>query len=163
MLALALLPLAVLGASCREADRAAGVATASPGNAESPATTAAPSEAERQLAYARCLREHGVEVRDPAPGESVKILGDKTPELRAAIEACRTLAPTTDSSTKLDPAQLLAYATCMRANGLPEFPDPDADGELLIPKPMLRLPAFEAAEALCAGQLGKPSGGTGQK
>ena len=161
MMLLLLVPLFATGTACGDEERATGVASAL---SERDTATASPSDEpstdNAQIAYARCLRDHGVEVADPAPGESVKIEGAKTPTLRVALEACRTLAPASELGDKLDPAQLLAYSVCIRANGFPEFPDPDAEGELLIPKSVVRMPAFEAAERVCAGQLGKPSGET---
>ena len=153
-----IMPLLAIGAACRDGERASGVASARSGADAAGPASSAPNAAERQIAYARCLREHGVVVADPGPGQSVKIEGDKTPTLRAALDACRTLAPATEADNKLDPAQLLAYSVCIRSNGFPEFPDPSAEGELLIPKSMVGAPAFEAAEQVCARELGKPSG-----
>jgi hypothetical protein len=51
---------------------------------------------------------------------------------------------------------MLAYATCMRANGVPSFPDPSAGG-FLIHGVDPRTPAFRTAQAKCRKLL--PGGG----
>jgi hypothetical protein len=45
---------------------------------------------------------------------------------------------------------MLAFAACMRANGVPNFPDPDAQGMFLLRKSLEPLsPAFEAVQLKC--------------
>ena len=54
---------------------------------------------------------------------------------------------------------LLAYAHCMRARGVPNFPDPSATGGLVIPNDInAQSSAFKSAQQSCAGMAG-PSGG----
>jgi hypothetical protein len=56
--------------------------------------------------------------------------------------------------------QLLAYARCMRAKGVPNFPDPSAGGGFLFQQGSgvdPSAPAFKAAQAACQKLL--PSGG----
>lgn len=53
---------------------------------------------------------------------------------------------------------LLAYARCIRAHGVPDFPDPSATGGLVIPNSINpQSPAFESAQQACA-ELGSPPG-----
>lgn len=50
-----------------------------------------------------------------------------------------------------DAEKAVAYAQCMRKNGFPDFPDPDAEGRILL-RPRLddrSAPAFRAAHAAC--------------
>lgn len=50
-----------------------------------------------------------------------------------------------------DEEKAVAYAQCMRKNGFPDFPDPDAEGRILL-RPRLddrSAPAFRAAHAAC--------------
>jgi hypothetical protein len=56
-------------------------------------------------------------------------------------------------------ADELAFARCMRANGVSNFPDPSADGgfQVAIPRGGLSSPAFKAAQAKCNKLL--PGGG----
>jgi hypothetical protein len=61
-----------------------------------------------------------------------------------ALVACGSGAK--PSSSRSAGTQALTYADCMRANGLPHFPDPGSNGAL--PNPAL--PAFQAALKACA-------------
>jgi hypothetical protein len=55
---------------------------------------------------------------------------------------------------------MLAYAKCMRSNGVPNFPDPTAGGSFLVGAEMDRSsPAFKAAQAKCHKLM--PGGGIG--
>lgn len=50
-----------------------------------------------------------------------------------------------------DTEKAVAYAQCMRKNGFPDFPDPDAEGRILL-RPRLddrSAPAFRKAHAAC--------------
>jgi hypothetical protein len=54
-------------------------------------------------------------------------------------------------------AQALAFAHCMRAHGVPNFPDPDSSGGIVIKKTLLE-PAYNAprsARTACAHLLPK--------
>jgi hypothetical protein len=44
--------------------------------------------------------------------------------------------------------QELKFARCMRANGVPNFPDPDANGNIQFPvtSPIPKSPAFQRAK-----------------
>jgi hypothetical protein len=55
----------------------------------------------------------------------------------------------------------VAYAKCMRANGVPSFPDPNADGGFLFHARagLTNSPLFRAAQAKCHNLL--PEGGSG--
>ena len=55
------------------------------------------------------------------------------PTFRAALQKCRALAPGGEHRNTGDPAfveQMRRYSQCMRDNGVPDFPDPDANGQL---------------------------------
>ena len=128
-------PLLLLGlglAACDSAGATPGVATAGGGTLAASASAAADGEQGR--AFAACMREHGVDMPDPQPGggglgaELDKLDKDKG---FGAVDACRDLMPGGGKDVKLDPDQLerqRALAECMRANGVPDFPDPDPDG-----------------------------------
>jgi hypothetical protein len=54
----------------------------------------------------------------------------------------------------------LAFAKCMRANGVPNFPDPNARGGFQIPAGVSpAAPALEGAQAKCQKLMGGPTGG----
>jgi hypothetical protein len=50
------------------------------------------------LAYARCMRQHGIDMPDPKPGEGIGVDGSKgvnpeDPKFKAADQACQQYAP----------------------------------------------------------------------
>lgn len=86
------------------------------------------------LAYARCMRAHGVSAfPDPIPGHKAQfpdspVFASRGPVFVAADRACKgqltpiigtTAGPSADST-----AAFLQYARCMRAHGVSGYPDP---------------------------------------
>src|SRR5262245_14638586 len=119
-------------------------------------------------AYSVCMRNRGIRnFPDPDRNGQILINGgtDKnqlagidtnSQQFRAAAKACQKLQPnggrpTTAQQAKTQQA-LLKYAQCMRARGVPKFPDPKADGGLMIgPKTGVdpNAPQFIAAQQAC--------------
>jgi hypothetical protein len=124
--ALLLVPLVLMMAlsACGDDDTASG-ATSDPSD-----------DAEAGREFARCMRENGVpDFPDPGPdGQLAQPHGDEDdPEFRAAMDECRELAPGSEHQDTGDPEyveQQRRFAQCMRENGLPDFPDPDANGQI---------------------------------
>jgi hypothetical protein len=117
------------------------------------------------LVYAQCMRDNGVP-DFPAPDPNGRFTGlshDKQddPTFRAAQEKCRALAPGGEHEKSGDPAfvnQMRAYSQCMRDNGVPDFPDPDADGRLRgSGHEQQDDPKYRAAAEACRPKL--PGGG----
>jgi hypothetical protein len=84
-----------------------------------------------QVAYARCIRAHGVaDFPDPdASGQepaSTKNLASN-PQFTAASNACRHLIHGLASQFQADLRSYVKFAQCMRAHGVPNFPDPSTD------------------------------------
>jgi hypothetical protein len=83
------------------------------------------------------------------------------PRFRAAQEACRDLAPGGEHENVGDPAfveQMREFSECMRENGLPDFPDPDAQGRLRgSGHEQQDNPTYRAAIQSCRDKL--PGGG----
>jgi hypothetical protein len=83
--------------------------------------------------------------------------------LTAASTALRGGAPL----PKPDPAKLEKFSECMRANGIPDFPDPSGNGLQIRSSPGSDLnpnnPIFQRAQKKCATQVGIPqlAGGPG--
>ncbi|MEV5766317.1 hypothetical protein AB0L34_17355 [Micromonospora sp. NPDC052213] len=133
-----LVALAVAG--CGGSGDGPAVATAGGGGAEpvSASTAAQLGDEERQLKFAECMRENGVEVPDPEPGGArlFRFDGKTDPgKVQAAMEKCRQHLPNGGEKPKLDPEQvdrMRKLAACMRENGVPEFPDPSADGGIQL-------------------------------
>lgn len=89
-----------------------------------------------------CARKHGMTgVPDPAIGTNgqVTIPGgtpNPTPAVRSAcatqIRAAETESSTLPNLSASDMQALLRWAACMRAHGLPRWPDPNAQGEFHV-------------------------------
>jgi hypothetical protein len=145
---------------------AAIAACGSSGRRGEPSTTRDPA-----VAYARCLRGHGVpSFPDPRSGDPLRIPSDisaQSPAFKHAQTACARLEPGGESSGRSSESQrleLLNVARCMRAHGVPDFPDPSssppppADGNaiggdgvyLAVGPPVAqRAPAFTRAATAC--------------
>ncbi len=87
------------------------------------------------LRYSQCMRAHGIaDFPDPSANGSFPIhagpnsdLNNNDPTFEAAIQACRQYRPVVNL-TPAQHAQLeseyLAFAHCMRSQGISDFPDP---------------------------------------
>jgi hypothetical protein len=118
------------------------------------------------LVYARCVRSHGVPLW-PAPDgggqfDKSKLtphqLGVSSVQAAAAQRACRSSVPTysaTDGSSQAVTAAL-KFSRCMRAHGSTNFPDPQANGAIVIPHAMENSPVYLAALHTCIRKYGVP-------
>ena len=95
---------------------------------------------EAALKFAKCMREHGVDMPDPKPGEGGRItLGgpgmgpEDQPKMEAAQKACQkileSVRPPEMSAEKEQEfkEQALKFARCMREHGI-DMPDPQFEG-----------------------------------
>jgi hypothetical protein len=119
--------------------------------AQSPSPTGTPNTQQVAALYrrlAQCIRQHGVPnlpdpVQNPTTGEWELPPGTAEPG-RAAMEACRSLAeqiPGGNGKARpvADMARLRKFSQCMRDHGLPDWPDPDSEGEFSLPARLERL------------------------
>ena len=116
------------------------------------------------LAFARCMRSNGVpQYPDPnAQGrlvkESLVQLGVSGRRFQSADGACRHLLPNGGSAPSPAHEQQvralsLRFSQCVRAHGVPSFPDPDSTGRIPDPASVgidQGSPKFEAANSSCA-------------
>jgi hypothetical protein len=136
------------------------------------ASSSASSFAAELDKHAECIRSHGV---PDFPDPQVKTSGHKTavraivsasvvdsPHFKAAQEACKGLEPAPPGQGQSPQQQrergqaMLAFAQCLRAHGVPGFPDPNAEGQLsfeMIKKAGvdLQAPAVLPAARACVG------------
>jgi hypothetical protein len=134
----------------------------------------------RALAFASCMRTHGVpNFPDPkgnggggmlvqaTPG-TTKVNGVTVngPAFQSAMQACRSKLPNGGKPRQLSAArrrQALDFSKCMRAHGIAGFPDPTFGGggvQLQIDKSggtNPNSPAFQAAQKACGAPFGKVS------
>jgi hypothetical protein len=121
-----------------------------------PESAAEPQQA--ALAFAKCMRDNGLP-NFPDPDASGRFRGfsheqQSSPRYSAALQACRTLAPGGSHEQQIgSPAfvkQARAFAQCIRDSGVPNFPDPDAQGRFRGASHELQGdPAFQAALRAC--------------
>jgi hypothetical protein len=120
---------------------------------------------DQALAYARCLRSHGVPLwPDPESSGSFdksKLtphqLGVSSSQIGTAEKACRSLVPTYSATQQPHVLALaLKFSRCMRAHGAANFPDPESNGAIAIPHAMESSPAYLAALRLCVRKYGVP-------
>ena len=91
------------------------------------------------VAYSQCIRSHGVPnfpdpVQTPDGGYGYRTAGidPNSVAFQGALQACRSLpSPWNSTGQQLSPAQQQAWlnwAKCIRAHGVPGFPDPTFSG-----------------------------------
>lgn len=120
---------------------------------------------DQALAYAHCIRSHGVPLwPDPESSGSFdksKLtphqLGVSSSQIGTAEKACRSLVPTYSATQQPHVlAQALRFSRCMRAHGAANFPDPESNGAIVIPHAMENSPAYLAALHFCLHKYGVP-------
>jgi hypothetical protein len=125
--AASVLALAACGASGQAPSAPSGHAPSTPsGHAAGVSSRSAPL-----LAYARCMRSHGVS-RFPDPGPSGFDLNGSainpfSPAFRTAQDTCNKLLPGGGpplQASRQQKRRLDAISQCMRTHGVPDFPDP---------------------------------------
>ena len=183
--AAALLGLAVAAAACSSSPSTPGVAGSGTGATTTTVASAAnqgmptltPAQRADQLAYAECMRAHGV-TNFPDPDSQGRILirggpgsglNPNSPTYQSAQKACQSKQP---KPTAAQQAQAQAYALrvarCMRAHGIKDYPDPSSGSGGRI---SIRLnnspgsdlnpnnPLFQRAQAKCMPNVPKLPGG----
>jgi hypothetical protein len=136
-------------------------ATTSPGGSSDPQQAA--------LAYARCMRQHGVNLPDPqVSGDDIDLglprgVNRDDPRVRAAEQVCRTYlpdgGPTVDPPTPQMLQQTLAFARCMRQHSI-NIPDPKPGSGIDARGANPNGPKFNAAQRACQPLL--PNAGNKQ-
>lgn len=167
----ALIAAVALAAGCGGSDGSAGDAAASVDDRREGFRDA-------MLEYARCMRDEGIDMPDPSPGEGGGMAFRRgpgtdadTPAFEAADEKCRELLEDVDPPELSDEQReefeqrALAFARCMREQGI-DMPDPQLDGDGRVRMRVgpdagvdPRDPAFQEASEACRDEL--PGGGPG--
>jgi hypothetical protein len=153
--------IALLTAACGGGGAAAG----------SGASPSASSTYAKEVAYAQCMRSHGVpQYPDPNSNGQTDLNGAtinmQSAAFQSATKACQSLAPNlgqSSNSQQQNVTNALKFAQCMRSHGVPQYPDPDSNGSFHISVSSginPQSPTFEAAEQACQGLMtGQQSGG----
>ena len=137
----------------------------------------------KALAFARCMRSHGVpnfpdpsgggggdfrfQVQSGQSGTSVNGVAVSSASFRSAMQACHSYLPNgghpTAAQTAKAKAQALAMSRCMRSHGVPNFPDPQfrsgPGGGIGVRLSGANInpnsPSFQAAQKACGSIFGK--------
>jgi hypothetical protein len=168
LLPVAVAAAALIGALVLTACGSSPSAGTAPGSSASGGTAPA-ADREQALKYAQCIRKNGVP-EFPDPDANGRFRGQSheqqsNPRFQAAQQACRALAPggthEQNVGTPAFVAQARKFAQCIRDNGVPDFPDPDANGQFRGAAHELQGdPKFQAALQACRSKL--PGGGAHQ-
>ncbi|MEV6864471.1 hypothetical protein AB0M44_26115 [Streptosporangium subroseum] len=150
----ALAAVALVGAACGSGQEPVNtVASMAPQAGSASAAPQGGSQAD-PVAFAKCVRENGVpDFKDPEPGVGMGGGIDlNSPAFKKAAEACKEFMPAPPPQNNPDEtwstADKLKYAKCMRDNGVPSFPDPDANGGFKLNDDP-NTPQFKKAEEAC--------------
>lgn len=142
--------------------------TAACGSSTSSSTSASHASAASVpagLAFAQCMRAHGLSnFPDPnADGQepsSAKTVVTGNPRFPAAYGACRYIVRSDEAAVQqADQREYVSFAGCMRTHGVPEFPDPitQSNGDPVFNLSPVGLdvqaPQVRSAAATCQAQL----------
>ena len=133
--------IVLLVAACSGSPSSAG-SGGSPSTGASPSTavrsagsggssnTGGSAPAQQNLAFAQCMRSDGV-TDFPDPGSNgqfptISAQMEDSPHYAAGFNACKHLLPAGGvSKAQQDASQLLKFAQCMHAHGVPSYPESD--------------------------------------
>jgi len=161
---------AACGSASTSSTNAGTTSTAGTSAPSSQSTSSAGSSTyQKAVAYAACMRQHGVpNFPDPLPnggfefGPSVTggTNGQVSPQYQAATNACAALSPTGSLSPSREEkalSQLLKVSACMRSRGFKNFPDPTDSNEGVVLHIVgfdRNSPQFQSAWQTCQTQAG---------
>jgi hypothetical protein len=131
------------------------------------------------VAYAACMRKHGApnfpDPRDDGNGYHLRYgpkngIDPRSSQFTYAQQACKKLLPNGGRPSSQEQArelqETLEYAICMRAHGVPNFPDPKVSGDGAVDIGIGRKsnvnpssPSVKAAERACQHLLPGSGGG----
>lgn len=170
---LVLVGVSLLVAACGGGSASPGVAklgsktkTTSPAGGvygNSGSSTLSPAQLATLTAFANCVRKHGLPSFPDPPysnGELNKLGFRKlSPQMESATRQCHSQALAagvvqTPAELQQHLQQMLKIAQCMRAHGVPNFPDPNANGGFALTEPIGNPPGYAAAAKACGGPPG---------
>jgi hypothetical protein len=163
--------VALAGCGGSSSSNSTGSSAAGSGGTPASSQTESSTKAAR---FSQCMRAHGVpDFPDPNANGSITVkvtkgsdLDPQSPTYESALQSCKSLEPAgfgSGSAQSLgNQNKMLQFVGCMRKNGVPNFPDPNANGAELITGGQginPNSPQFKSALQTCHKLL--PGGGTG--
>ncbi len=162
------IPLLVTLAACGSS---ASSQVASLNTSASPSASTTADASTSQLAFAKCMRENGVDMPDPDPnggfGAGQRNINPTDPKFQAGLKKCQSLMTSGGQMNRTFDAasqqKMLDLAKCVRQHGV-DMPDPqfDANGKMSMDGSVSGLmsnPKFSSAMQACRQYA--PSGGPG--
>lgn len=132
----------------------------------SPASLGPGAKEAKARQFVACVRRNGIpNVQDPTIDNQGNVqvspppgLDEKSAVVQHALQVCGQYLQGVLSDRTQNPQArhdlMLKYATCIRAHGMPNFPDPLPNGDPQVNKQQLRAdPRWPAAAAACQGVL----------
>lgn len=132
-------------------------------------STARSGHPQQELAFARCMRAHGVaNFPDPDPtggfGGATSSEVRNNPHFTTAVGTCRHLLPNGGAGGGLkiqqNLSQLLHLAQCLRSHGVANYPDPNPNGAAPDLQQLginVNSPQFQGAQRTCQRLYPQPS------
>ncbi|GAA4140334.1 hypothetical protein [Actinomadura keratinilytica] len=113
------------------------------------------------VAYAKCMRSNGLpNFPDPDANGAIRITGGpdnqlnpESAQFKKAQQACKAYEPKSgEGAPQTDRNAAVAYAKCMRDQGVTKFPDPDPQGGIKLNANEIdqNSPQFKKAADACA-------------
>lgn len=164
------------GCAGNNAPSKAVATAAAPAGSDGPQTGGSPgNRGGDPVAYAKCMRDNGVpNFPDPDKNGMIRLdpnsgVDQESEEFRKAQDACKQYIGSAarvkdDAGGQWSIQDKLKYSDCMRKNGLPSFPDPDKNGQLVLPRSIdPESEQFKTAENACKQYMPQnmPHGGGG--
>ena len=169
LLAALLLGLTLILAGCGSGSGSDddGIASATGKDSSDSKDSKADSKEDRQeqgLKFAKCMREHGVEMADPKGGRiTIKSGPGQEGTMKKAQEACQKYLPQISESDRKEMTEhALKFSQCMREHGVEKFPDPKG-GAMRMDEDIAEDPDFEKAQEACQKYMGGPMMKGGKK
>jgi hypothetical protein len=134
----------------------------------SPPGAAGSAQYQKALAFSTCMRTHGaLGFPDPTSAGTITVTQAllSSPQIQSAAPSCKNLLPR--GAVQIPPAlqhklatQALRYAACVRAHGVPNFPDPTIEngGIAFHVAVAARAPASQSSAGAPAPQSSAGSG-----
>lgn len=167
---LASVAVAVAGCGGSSSSSSSGSTPAASGGNGSYASQTASSNKLAQ--FSQCMRAHGEPSFPNAVNGQLTLkvtkgsaLDPSSPAFQSALRSCKSLEPAgfagTGSQNTQQQNQILKFVSCMRKNGVPNMPDPQPNGTMLMTGGQINpnSPQFQNAMQTCRSLL--PAGAVG--
>ena len=106
------------------------------------------------LQYAQCMRANGVPNFPDGPITPASGINPQSPAFESAQNECKKYLRSSGHPPPVPASvrrEALRFANCVRANGVPNFPDPGPNGaiQFSLGSPIPQSPAFQRAQNAC--------------